>query len=55
MLEIKKTRHCLPDEYSSVDLVFESEINKAIKETEEHYTNMRFGEAIKTGFHDLQV
>ena len=44
-----------PSEYSSLDLVFESEINKAINLTDENYSNMNFRAAIKTGFFDLQV
>ena len=37
------------------DRVFSSEINLAIKTTEEHYDNMMFREAVKCGFYDLQV
>lgn len=44
-----------PSEYSSLDLAFESEINKAIKLTDDNYSNMNYRAAIKTGFFDLQV
>ena len=51
----KEMRNNTPSEYSSLDLVFESEINKAINLTDENYSNMNFCAAIKTGFFDLQV
>ena len=44
-----------PSEYTSLDLVFESEINKAIKLTDDNYSKMNFRSAVKTGFFDLQV
>ena len=44
-----------PPEYSSLDLVFESEINKAIKLSDDNYSNMNFRAAVKAGFFDLQV
>ena len=51
----EEMRNNPPSEYSSLDLVFESEINKAINLTDENYSNMNFRAAIKTGFFDLQV
>ncbi|XP_068702613.1 leucine--tRNA ligase, cytoplasmic-like [Montipora foliosa] len=37
------------------DRVFESCINKAIKETDANYKSMMFREALKTGFYELQA
>lgn len=51
----EEMRNNLRPEYTSLDLVFESEINKAIKLTDENYSNMNFRAAVKTGFFDLQV
>ena len=51
----EEMRNNPPSEYSSLDLVFESEINKPINLTDESYSNMNFRAAIKTGFFDLQV
>ena len=51
----EEMRNNSPSEYSSLDLVFESEINKAINLTNENYSSMNFRAAIKTGFFDLQV
>ena len=51
----EEMRNNSPSEYSSLDLVFESEINKAINLTDKNYSNMNFRAAIKTGFFDLQV
>ena len=36
------------------DKVFESEINKAIVETEKNYENMTYKEALRTGFFEFQ-
>ena len=36
------------------DKVFESEINRAIQVTKQHYDNMMFKEALKSGFFELQ-
>ena len=51
----EEMRNNPPSEYTSLDLVFESEINKAIKLTDDNYSNMNFRSAVKTGFFDLQV
>ena len=51
----EEMRNNPPSEYTSLDLVFESEINKAIKLTDDNYSNMNFRAAVKTGFFDLQV
>ena len=51
----EEMRNSPPSEYTSLDLVFESEMNKAIKLTDENYSNMNFRVAVKTGFFDLQV
>ena len=48
-------RNTPPSNYTSLDLVFESEINKAIKLTDKNYSKMNFHAAIQTGFYDLQV
>lgn len=37
------------------DRVFENELNIAIKETQMHYSNYMFRDALKTGFYDLQT
>ncbi|CAF0882204.1 unnamed protein product, partial [Brachionus calyciflorus] len=37
------------------DRVFESEINKTIKETRKHYDGMMYKEALKTGFYEFQT
>ncbi|KXJ14348.1 Leucine--tRNA ligase, cytoplasmic [Exaiptasia diaphana] len=37
------------------DRVFESEINRAIRLTQENYDNMMYREALKTGFYELQA
>jgi len=41
--------------YTYHDHIFENEINHAIRLTDEHYENMLFREALKTGFYDLQI
>lgn len=41
--------------FTFFDQVFESEINKAIKETEMHYERTNFREALQTGFYALQA
>ena len=51
----KEMRNNPPSEYTSLDQAFESEINKAIMQTDGNYANMNFRAAIKTGFFDLQV
>ena len=51
----EEMRNNPPSEYSSLDLVFESEINKAIMLTDDNYLNMNFRAAVKAGFFDLQV
>lgn len=47
----------LPDSEpaSFEELVFQSEINKAIQETDVHYQQMKFHEALRTGFYELQT
>jgi len=55
MASKEEMRNDPPAEYTSLDLVFESEINKAIKLTDDNYSSMNFRAAIKTGFFDLQV
>ena len=39
---------------SYADRVFESEINKCIVETDKHYNNMMYKEALRTGFFEFQ-
>ena len=43
------------ENWSYQDLIFNNEINRAIKLTDQFYDNMLFREAVKTGFYDLQV
>lgn len=47
----------LPDAEPSTfeELVFQSAINKAIQETDAHYQQMKFHEALRTGFYELQT
>jgi leucyl-tRNA synthetase len=40
---------------SYADKVFESEINKAIIETDKHYAQMMYKEALRTGFFEFQT
>ena len=51
----EEMRNDPPSEHPSLDLVFESEINKTINVTDENYSNINFCAAIKTGFFDFQV
>ena len=44
-----------PANYTYQDRVFENEMNRAIWLTDQHFENMLFREAVKTGFYDLQV
>jgi len=46
----------LPDSEPSTfeELVFQSEINKAIRETDIHFQQMKYHEALRTGFYELQ-
>jgi len=37
------------------DLVFESSINRSIQQTDENFAQMRFRDALMTGFYDLQT
>jgi len=41
--------------FSFADLVFMSEINKAIRLTDEHYQGMKYQKALQTGFWELQL
>lgn len=42
-------------QYSYQDKVFDNEINHLVKITDEHYSNMLYREAMKSGFYDLQA
>lgn len=42
-------------QYTYHDHIFDNEINHAIHLSDEHYGNMLFREALKTGFYDLQT
>ena len=37
------------------DRIFDNEMNDIVRETDDHYSNMLYREAIKTGFYDLQA
>ena len=37
------------------DRIFSNEMNNIVRETDNHYSNMLYREAIKTGFYDLQA
>lgn len=37
------------------DRIFDNEINSIVRDTDGHYSNMLYREAIKTGFYDLQA
>lgn len=56
--EIKENQSQLRDKASPADhyadKVFESEMNKAILETDKHYANMMYKEALRTGFFEFQ-
>ena len=41
--------------YTYHDKVFDNEMNHLIHATDEHYSNMMYREATKTGFYDLQA
>ncbi len=43
-----------PSTYTYQDKVFDNEMNHLIHATDEHYSNMMYREATKTGFYDLQ-
>ncbi len=56
MVELKKCGGLRRGKVTSVvDRVFENEMNKKIKETEENYEKMLYKEAIRTGFFEYQV
>ena len=48
-------RNDAPANYTYQDRVFENEMNHAIQLTGQHFEDMLFREAIKTGFYDFQV
>ena len=56
MITLKDTmRNDFRDKWTYQDHVFNNEINHAIIQTDNHYDNMRFREALRSGFYDLQV
>ena len=56
MLKLKDTfRNTDVSKYTYHDKIFDNEINHLIKETDSHYSNMLYREAMKTGFYDLQA
>ena len=42
-------------EYMYHDKVFDNEMNRLVRDTDKHYSNMLYREAMKTGFYDLQA
>ncbi|RLU26189.1 hypothetical protein DMN91_002355 [Ooceraea biroi] len=54
VLSTKDTfRHDAPSTFN--DRVFESEVNRKIKETNENYSKMLYKEALRTGFYEFQA
>lgn len=51
-IEAGKLRTTAPNKF--IDRVFNNAMNTAIAETQKHYENMMFREALKSGFYDLQ-
>ncbi|KAL5460341.1 hypothetical protein EMCRGX_G033786 [Ephydatia muelleri] len=44
-----------PTSYSYLDRMFESQINLTVRQTDQHFQNMMYREAMTTGFHGLQA
>ena len=42
-------------EYTYHDRIFDNKVNSLVRATDEHYANMMYREAVKTGFYDLQA
>jgi len=56
MIGSKETmRNIAQPQYTYHDRVFENEINQSILLTDQHYENMHYRDALKTGFYDLQT
>ena len=37
------------------DRIFDNEMNRIVRDSDDHYSNMLYREAVKTGFYDLQA
>jgi len=56
MIGSKETmRNIAQPQYTYHDRVFENEINQSILLSDQHYENMHYRDALKTGFYDLQT
>ncbi|KAL3880632.1 hypothetical protein ACJMK2_032856 [Sinanodonta woodiana] len=56
MIVTKDTlRNCKADQYTFNDKVFDSEINISIQETQKYYDEMKYKEALRTGFFEFQT
>lgn len=57
--EMIGSKHCMrcdpPENFTYQDRVFFNEMNHLIQQTDEHYENTMYRDALKTGFYDLQV
>lgn len=47
-------RNVPEDQYTFYDLIFESEVNKSITQTEKSYEITHYKDALRTGYHELQ-
>lgn len=56
MIESKNTfRMTDSSQFTYHDRIFDNKINSLVHATDEHFTNMMYREALKTGFYDLQA
>lgn len=56
MIKSQETLRCdNSDNFTYQDRIFDNEMNHLATVTDEHYENMLYREALKTGFYDLQT
>ena len=56
MIASKHSMRCdPPEDFTYQDSVFANKMNHLIKQTDDHYKDGMYKNALKTGFYDLQV